>query len=72
MFKSNITNQLIKIILIWMIYFLIFTNGVFSYPQDKIFIILATVFYILLTIFYLWRIKNPSKKVRSEQSRIEK
>ena len=70
MFKSNLTNQLIKIILIWIIYLLIFTNGVFSYPQDKIYIIFATVFYISLTIFYLWRIKNPSKKVRSEESRI--
>lgn len=71
MFKSNLANQLIKIILIWIIYFLIFTSGVFfSYPQDKIFIILATVFYVLVTIFYLWRIKNPSKKVRAEQSEV--
>ncbi|ALS79150.1 hypothetical protein AUO94_10955 [Planococcus kocurii] len=68
MFKSNLANQLIKIILIWIIYFLIFTNGVFSYPQDIVFIILATIFYILLTTFFLWRIKKPSKKVRSEQA----
>ncbi len=41
MFKSNRTNQLLKIIGIWIIYFLIFTNGTFSYSQDKIFIILS-------------------------------
>ncbi|RLJ81337.1 hypothetical protein DFR62_3382 [Planococcus citreus] len=70
MFKSNRTNQLLKIIGIWFIYFLIFTNGTFSYSQDKIFIILSTVFYILLTIFFLWRIKNPSKKMRSEENRV--
>ena len=70
MFKSNLANQLLKIISIWITYLIVFTNAVFSYPQDKVFIILATILYISLTIFYIWRIKNPSKKGRSEQSEI--
>ena len=68
MFKSNRTNQILKIIGMWTVYLIVFMIDTFTYPQDRTFIILATVFYILLTIFFLWRIKNPSKRLRSEES----
>lgn len=67
MFKSNLTNQLLKIIGIWTIYLIIFTNDTFSYSPNKIIFISATLFYILLTMFFLWRIKNPGKNVRSNE-----
>jgi|GEM_PF-5677914 len=70
MFKSNRTNQILKIIGIWIVYLLVFMNDTFTYPQDRTFIIFATVFYILLTAFFLWRIKNPSKRVRSEENEV--
>lgn len=68
MFKSNRTNQIFKIIGIWVVYLLVFMNDAFTYPQDRTFIIFATVFYTLLTIFFLWRIKNPSKRMLSEEN----
>lgn len=67
MFKSNRTNQILRIIGIWIVYLLVFMNDTFSYSQDRAFIILATIFYMLLTAFFLWRIKKPSKRVRSEE-----
>ncbi len=68
MFKSNRLNQLLKIIGVWVVYFLVFTNGTFFYPEDKILIISVTSFYILITMFSLWRIKHPSKKFRAEEA----
>lgn len=68
MFKSNRTNQILKIIGIWIVYLLVFMNDTFSYSQDRAFIILATIFYMLLTVFFLWRIKKPSKQIHSEES----
>ncbi|OED32376.1 hypothetical protein BHE17_07950 [Planococcus maritimus] len=70
MLISNLMNQLLKIIGIWTIYLLVFANGRFSFADDQIFVILTTVFYILATLFFLWRIKNPSRKMRSEARRI--
>lgn len=58
MFKSNRTNQILRIIGIWIVYLLAFMNDTFSYSQDRAFIILATIFYMLLTAFFLWRIKK--------------
>ena len=71
MFKSNLTNSVLRIAGLWTVYFIIlFTSDSFSYSQNKPFFIIATVSYILLTIFFLWRIKYPSKKVRSEGNRV--
>ena len=67
MFKSNRTNQLLKIVGIWTIYLLVFTTSTSPLAQDKTFFILTTAFYILTTIFFLWRIKNPSKNMRTEE-----
>lgn len=65
MFKSNLTNQLLKIAGLWTVYFIImFTSDTISYSQNQNFFITITVVYILLTIFSLWRIKNPSTKAR--------
>lgn len=70
MFKSNLTNSILRIAGLWTVYFIIlFTSDSFSYSQNKPFFLIATVSYILLTIFFLWRIKYPSKKVRSEENR---
>ena len=69
MFKSNFTNQVLRIAGLWAVYFIIlFTSDFFSYSQNKTFFVIVTALYILLTLFFLWRIKNPSKKARYHEN----
>lgn len=66
MFKSNRTNQLLKIAGLWTVYLIVmFTGNAFSYSNNRNFFIIITVTYILLTLYSLWRIKHPSKKARA-------
>lgn len=66
MFRSNLTNQLLRIAGMWTVYFIVlFTGDILSYSQNRNFFIIITVAYILLTLFSLWRIKNPSKKAQA-------
>lgn len=70
MFRSNLTNSILRIAGLWIVYFMIlFTSDSFSYSQNKPFFISATVIYVLLTMIFLMRIKHPNKKVCPEENR---
>ena len=69
MFKSNATNQILRIAGLWIVYFIVFfTSDTFSYSQNTGFFMIATGFYILMTVFLLWRIKYPRKNPRYREN----